>query len=210
MGWQRGGGRRTTRGENGMLVLCAGERKRVVEERESEEARLLVCAALFSLYLPARAGCFALAFSLLCPLAFLDLVAQIQGGGGGRGKRRARQRQRAKRKAAACGQRGEVKVKLKEQGAQMAVDSSGVDKAVCWSPRGQFRHGIKKKCIPGWPVFGVSWYSVCHSWKNQKAFLNMLLANLRLPYLLAVHFFSVHVTTSYFGQHILKTLEIIR
>ena len=48
----------------GVLVLCAGERKKgVLEERESE-ARLLVLL-FFSLYIPARAVCFALAFSLL-------------------------------------------------------------------------------------------------------------------------------------------------
>jgi hypothetical protein len=44
-----------------------------------------------------------------------------------------------------------VVVKEREQGAQMAVDSRGVDKAVCWSPRGQYGNGIKNS----WPIFGI-------------------------------------------------------
>lgn len=111
---EAGGGRQGERTE--CLCCVQGREKGVVEERESE-ARLLVCCS-FSLSLPPCSR-WLLCFGLVSPLAFLDLVAQIQGGG--RGKR-ARQRANAKLRV-----RGEVRLKLKEQGAQMAVGSSGVD-----------------------------------------------------------------------------------
>jgi len=82
-------------------MLCAGERKKgVLEERESE-ARLLVCAALFlSLHPCSR---WLLCFGLLSPLAFLDLVAQIQGGEGGRAEEGKEERGREQTQS--CGGR---------------------------------------------------------------------------------------------------------
>jgi len=77
-----------------------------------------------------------LCFGRLSALAFLDLGARIQGGREEKGRRRRR------------GGGGKAKlqvvvvVKQKEQGAQMAVDSRVVDKAVCWSPRGQYGNEI--------------------------------------------------------------------
>jgi hypothetical protein len=55
---------------------------------------------------------------------------------GGKGKKKRRRQDKA------AGGGGE-QVKQKEQGAQMAVDSRGVGKAVCWPPRGQYGNGIK-------------------------------------------------------------------
>ena len=75
-----------------------------------------------------------LCFGRLSPLAFLDLVARIQGGREEKGRRR---RGGGKAKLQVV-----VVVKQKEQGAQMAVDSRVVDKAVCWSPRGQYGNEI--------------------------------------------------------------------
>lgn len=124
------------------------ERKKrgMVEERESEARLVVLFVALlffFSLSLPP-----------LLALAALLWPCRPNPQGGKRrtdGKRRAGGEQTQQQSCgpwAVGGGEGEAEAKGgREQGAHVAVDSSGgVDKAVCcWSPRGQFRHGIKRR-----------------------------------------------------------------
>lgn len=117
MGWGGRGGREDDKGRE--RNACAQVRKKeVVEERESK-ARLLVCVCSLSfccsflsllccsLSVP-NSSRWLLCFGLLSPLAFLDLVAKIQGGGEEKGGRRGK----AKLRGVVV-----VVVKQKEQGA---------------------------------------------------------------------------------------------
>lgn len=146
----RGRGRRTTRERERNACAQPRERKRGGggERKRGKASCLCVlslsfCCSFLSLPPCSRWLC----FGRLSPLAFLDLVAQIQGG-----KEKGRQA-----KAAVV-----VVVKQKEQGAQMAVDSSGVDKAVCRSPRGQYGNGTDNSR----PIFGG--FSVYHLREKKK------------------------------------------
>lgn len=146
VGHEVAGGRGMRRGPEDDKGRERERKKRgMVEERESEARLVVLFVALlfFSLSLPR-----------LLALAALLWPCRPNPQGGKRrtdGKRRAGGEQTQQQSCgpwAVGGGEGEAEAKGgREQGAHVAVDSSGgVDKAVCcWSPRGQFRHGIKRR-----------------------------------------------------------------